>query len=430
VKRSESRLKILLSEGSSNSARQTLYGLGRDCVVDIADPSPWCQCRFSRLVRRWHRCPIMAEDPRGYMEFVADLLGREQYDVLFPTHDQVYVFSKFRDVLSRHVGLALPEFEAMRRLQSKAEFARLLEELALPAPPTHVVRSEEELRSLACFPCYVKLAHSTASHGVRLVRDPNELREAIDLFKSIGLWSDRADIVVQQPAQGRQSEVSAVFQEGRLVAAACAEVLETGIGGGPNLRISASHPEVVEHVRRLGAYLNWHGAMVLEYLYDRATGQPQYYEANPRIGESCHALVTGVNLCELVVQISLGHHVDEVPPGRIGVKTHNGFIILLADAYNGANRRQLIRRLWRNWTGKGDYETSVSEMTRPRDDWGSLIPAAAVITRLLVAPRSAWRLSRNTVDNYSLSPSAVSAVDALPDDVLADSLGHGTSRQG
>ena len=113
--RSQERPRILLSEGSSTSARQTLYGLGRNYVVDIVDPSPWCQCRFSSLVRRWHRCPLMAKDPAGYVAFVADLLRRERHEVLFPTHEQVYLFSRFRDVLGPDIGVALPEFESLSR---------------------------------------------------------------------------------------------------------------------------------------------------------------------------------------------------------------------------------------------------------------------------------------------------------------------------
>ena len=418
MKHSHDKLKILLSEGSSTSARQTLYGLGRNYVVDIVDPSPWCQCRFSSLVRRWHRCPLMAKDPIGYVAFVAELLRRERLDVLFPTHEQVYLFSRFRDILGPHVGVAIPEFESLRRLQGKADFVRLLDELSLPIPDTCFARSESDLMSQARFPCYVKLAHSTASLGVQLVRTREELREAIHQFKTIGLWSEGAEVLIQHPAPGRQSEVNALFQDGRLVAAAGAEILETGIGGGPSRRVSVWRPAVVEHARRLGAYLNWHGPLSLEYFYDSTTGQPQYIEANPRIGETVNAMLSGVNLCELVVQISLGHHVDAVEPAKTGVKTHSGFIALLAEAYNGANRRQLLKKWWRIRTGKGEYASCQNEMTRPREDWGSLIPAAATLLRVLAFPRSARRLSRNTIHNYSLPASTVSAIGQLPDSPL------------
>ncbi len=420
------RIRILLSEGSSNSARQTLYGLGHKYTVDLVDPSPWCQCRFSSLVRRRIPCPQIAKDPVGYVRFVAKLVQQHRYDVLFPTHEQVYVFAKFRDAFQRHVGLAVPGFEAIHRVQSKAKFAVLMEELGLPTPATKIVLTKAKLSAHDEFPCFVKLAHSTASLGVQKVSDAVELSDAVDRFEQTGAWREGHEIVIQQPAAGRQSEVSAVFQNGRLVGIACADVLETGIGGGPTLRRSASHPAVIQQVERLGGYLNWHGPISLEYFYDSDTQQPFYIEANPRIGETLNAQISGVNLCEATVRIALGEYVERMPEAKPGVLSHNGFIVMIADAYNGATRRQLLKRLINHWTRQGDYGTCDSDMTRLREDKLSLIPAAAVIFRLLVSPRSARGLAQSTVDNYSLPTTAASLIDKLGDQELNDLLTHST----
>jgi predicted ATP-grasp superfamily ATP-dependent carboligase len=413
------RPRILLSEGSSTSARQALYGLGRRYVIHVLDPSPWCQCRFSRLVNKWHRCPPIGRDPAGYLARVLELLRRERFDVLFPTHEQVFLFAKYRDQLRRYTHLAVPDFSAVAHLQSKAEFARLLAELQLPAPVTIIARSAADLASRGCFPGYLKLAHSTASLGVQLVSSPREARELLQRFAAHGAWSEGTEFVFQKPAEGRQAVVNAVFQEGRLVAAHCTTILATGIGGGPAFREGAAHAVVVEHVRRLGSHLHWHGPLALEYFYDEATGKPQYVEANPRIGETANALLSGANLCELVVRVALGRPVQPLPPGRSRVKSHTGFIVLLADAYNGASRRRLLRRLWHGWTGTDAYAGSESEMTRPGSDWGSLIPAVAASMQVLAWPRSARRLSTRTVDNYSLPQTAVATIEGLPENALS-----------
>lgn len=408
-------MKVLLSEGSSNSARQTLYGLGRKYSIDIVDPSPWCQCRYSSLVRRWHRCPWAAKDPGAYVSRIVDLIERERYDVLFPTHEQVYVLSRFRQSLGKRVGLAVPSFESLRQMQSKAAFARLMTELSLPIPHSRIVRSESEVAGHEQFPCYLKLAHSTASLGVKRAEDLKSLVSALADFKRLEVWVEGTEILIQQPARGRQAEVSAVFQDGRLVGVACAEVLETGIGGGPALRVSADHPAVIDHVRRLGGHLEWHGPMVLEYFYDSTTGQPEYIEANPRIGESLNSMLSGVNVCELVAKISMGEKIESLTIGKAGAQSHNGFILLIADAYNGANRRKLWKRLWGGWTGQGIYADYESDMTRPREDLGSLIPATVVTLGLLANPRSAIRLTESTVANYSLPQNAAIIIDALPE---------------
>jgi predicted ATP-grasp superfamily ATP-dependent carboligase len=300
-------------------------------------------------------------------------------------------------------------------MQSKAGFARLMTELSLPIPPSRIVDSESEVAGQSQFPCYLKLAHSTASLGVKRAEDRASLIDALLEFKRAGLWTEGTEIVIQQPAKGRQAEVSAVFQEGRLVGVASADVLETGIGGGPALRVSADHPVVIDHVRRLGNHLEWHGPMVLEYFYDSTTGQPEYIEANPRIGESFNSMLSGVNVCDLVARISVGEKIESLSIGKAGARSHNGFILLIADAYNGANRRQLLKRLWGGWTRQGIYADYESDMTRPREDLGSLIPATVVTLGLLFNPRSAIRLTESTVANYSMPQNAASIIEALPE---------------
>ncbi|MCM2369151.1 ATP-grasp domain-containing protein [Aporhodopirellula aestuarii] len=409
--------RILLSEGSSNSARQTLYGLAPGYPVDILDPSPWCQCRFSTHVRRRIACPQIAKDPIGYVRFVARLVSEGRYDVLFPTHEQVYAFSRFRDLFQKRVGLAVPEFAAIQRVQSKAEFAVLMDELGLPTPVTKIVHTQSELLAHDDFPCFIKVAHSTASLGVERVGNATELRQTVTRFTEADVWWEGQPIVIQQPAPGRQAEVSAVFQDGRLVGAACADVLATGIGGGPALRRTAIHPPVLEHVERFGNTLNWNGPVSLEYFYDAESQQPFYIECNPRIGESFNALLGGVNLCEATVRIALGERVERLPAVQPGVLSHNGFIVMIADAYNGASRGQLLRKLWHHWTRQDGCE---SEMTRPAEDLLSLIPATAVITMLLVNPKSARDLAKGTVDNYSLPHAAAQRIDEMPQDVIAE----------
>jgi len=423
-----SRPKILLSEGSSTSARQVLYALGGRYPVGLMDPARLCQCRFSRWVGKFHRCPSYASEPVEYLKELARLVRRYRYDIVLPTHEQVYLLSRFRESLARHVAVALPDFDALRRMQKKSDFVRILESLGLPGPPTAVVESLAELdggrRLPFPFPLYVKLPHSTAGNGVRLIRDAESLRRAEQEFQSTGQLEGVSEIVVQQPAVGVQSVVQAIFQHGRLVGAHCAETIRVSAGGGPMLRVSASHPNVVEDVRRLGEHLAWHGPMFLEYFYDRGSGGAQYIEANPRIGEPVNAMLCGVNLCELMVRISLGEQVEPVPPSRPGVRSHLGFIWLIAASVKGATRRQLLAEIWRMRMGTGDFANCENEITRPREDWLSVVPATATTLQLLLCPRSADEIIRRTVDNYSLPEAGARQVDALAPDALEACFGE------
>src|SRR5262249_30527828 len=100
-------MRVLLSEGSSTSAREAVTVLGvTGHRVEICDPDPRCLGAISRFVHRVHRCPGVRDDPQGYLAFVEDLLSREQFDVLVPIHEQGYVLASAPDRVRPHTAIA------------------------------------------------------------------------------------------------------------------------------------------------------------------------------------------------------------------------------------------------------------------------------------------------------------------------------------
>jgi hypothetical protein len=418
------RLKILITEGSSGSAKETLYCIGDRHDIDLLDSNRLCQCRFTRFLRKSIRCPNFARHPDQYLKFLIDRVRSGRYDVLFPVHEQVYLLSRVREQISKEVAVALPDFETLRLMQSKSDFVRKLSELNIPIPKSEIVQSFDELDQFSDFPCYIKLAHSTGGTGVALVRDPKELSEVAARFKREQRLAAGTEIVVQKPAPGIMCVVQAVFQHGRMIASHCAEALGRGVGGGQGLRVSASHPVVVDHVRELGKHLNWHGALFFEYFYDRGTGQPLFIECNPRIGETYNAKLCGVNLCDLIVRISLGEKLEPLDqPVREGVRSFSDFFMLLQQAIGGANRRELLKESFQMIAKRGEYRDAVTEITRPSQDPLSLIPAVAVVAQLLLFPGLARSIVNGTVDNYSLPQAGVQKIHALTDEQLGEFFG-------
>ncbi len=404
--------RVLLSEGSSLSARQTLYALGGHHTVDVLDPDPICQGRFSRFVHRFHRCPAYGKDPLGYLEALRKLVRGGDYDVLVPTHEQVYLLAKYRDELRQYVGMALPSFEQLDELQSKVRFSRLLDQLGLPQPPCRILTTAQELLEAEQLPCFVKQPYSTAGQGVEPVEDREQMQLLIDRWSDQGAWSEGRELLLQAPGIGVQATAQGVFQHGRLVGFHCFEARALGVGGMSMARVSATHRDVQSHLQTLGQHLDWHGAVFLDYFYDADQG-PQYIEANPRIGETVNATLSGVNLCEQLIRVSAGEPVEPLPLGRTGVRSHSGFMILMAAAKEGATRRDLIRESWACLTNKGLYRSSEDELTRPRQDWLSLLPATATTLQLLVHPGRAKRLVNKAVENYSLPDAMVRKIQSL-----------------
>jgi hypothetical protein len=312
-------------------------------------------------------------------------------------------------------------------MQDKARFTHLLAELGLPFPETAFVRTRQELLAADRFPCYVKLAHSTAGCGVFHVREPSELAAIADRLDATGMLDGDTETLVQQPARGVQSTVQAVFQHGRLVGAHVFEACDIGVGGMSTARVSASHPVVIEQVIQLGGHLDWHGSVFLDYFFDAATGRPEYIEANPRIGETVNAMLSGVNLADLLVRISHGELLDGPPllTTKLGVRTRSFFMILLSRAIEGAGRRRLLGEMRRKRRGEGLYADSQDELTRPGQDLWSLGPSAWIALQLLANPRLSHRIVAKSIANYSLPASATRAIHDLPERVFEAALAGG-----
>ena len=414
----DKRLRILFTEGASLSARQTLYPLGGRYEIDVMDPDPLCQCRFSGFVRRFFRSPSFAKQPAEFLRFLSSHVRDKRYDVVLPTHEQTYLLSRFRDALAPYMAIAVPDFAALEHLQNKASFSRLLAELGLPQPDTVIVRSRNELNRSWQYPFYLKLPHSTGGKGVFFIEGPDTLNHCIGELAQRQLFARQSEILVQQPARGVLSTVQAIFNRGQLIGVHSFEARRLGVGGMSTARVSADHPLVRQHVARIGDHLTWHGAFFIDYFYDAAAGRPEYIEANPRVGEPVNAMLSGVNLPELLVRISRGESPPPAPPGRVGVRTHNLLMILMSAAHEGQRRSSLWHELRECAAGRGLYENSQDELIRPHEDRLSRLPRFWITLQLLAYPAVARRIVAKTIANYALPEAATEAIKELPMNLL------------
>jgi len=94
------RLRVLLSEASSLTARGRLRVLGTAGVrVGAMSGDPFALCRWSRWARQLHRSLASGTDPAGYLQAVSAVLTEGGFDALLPTHEQAWLFAVGRDRL-------------------------------------------------------------------------------------------------------------------------------------------------------------------------------------------------------------------------------------------------------------------------------------------------------------------------------------------
>lgn len=398
-------LRILLSEGSSTSAREAITILGmQGHHVEVCDPDPRCLGRFSRFVRRFHRCPGLGVDPAGYVTFVLALLARRPFDVLLPIHEQGYALSKMRQALKNHVAVALPAHAAYQQTHSKACFSRLLSGLDLPQPRTLLVRTSEAVLALDRFPLILKAATGTASRAVWPVTGPRELAAAVKELARGGAFAD--DVVVQEFIDAPVEHAQAVFDRGRLVGMHAYRQVARGAGGGAAVKESVDRPLVREHLSRIGKHLDWHGALSVDYL---APGENdvRYIDCNPRLVEPMNALLAGHDLLNLLLRVTRGASPEPLAPGRAGVRTHLALQALLGCAMRTRSRRELLRECRRLLTRTGVYQGSEEELTPLRIDWPSVIPTVFAAALLLIRPGTAEQLVSRGWGAHLLTPESI-----------------------
>ncbi len=397
-------LRVLMSEGSSLSAREALTALGQaGCHVEVLDGNPLCLARFTGRCARVRAAPRFGDDPAGYLAAVRDVLRDGTFGALYPAHEQAYLFAAVRDELGRHAALALPDFDAFELVQSKVAFSRLLEELGLPAPPTVVAFDEATLRREAQpFPVYVKAAFGTATAATFRVDDARALDAAVE---AVGEVFDEG-VIVQRVVAGTLGRTQAVFDRGRLVGLhTCAQRRE-GVGGGDVAKESLDASIVRDHVAQIGARCRWHGGLSLDFILD-ASGGVRYIDGNPRLAETGNGLAAGVNLPALLVAVSLGEAPRDAVIGRAGVRTHMTVQALLASARERRLRRDVARTIVDVMRGGGLYERSEEELTPLRGDVRAALPVVVVAAAMLATPSRWSTFAGGAVRAYAATPAVV-----------------------
>ena len=323
-----------------------------------------------------------------------------EYDALLPTHEQAWLFSAGRHLMRHRVEVA--DIAAFDRVESKIEFARLLDDLRLPQPAWRLVENEDDLSGLD-FPVWLKAEFSTAGRGVLRVSSRDEAAAALASL------TPRGRVMAQAPAPGRYAQVQGLFRRGRLLAAAASELLATGVGGSAAARVSVHHPEAVTALERLGAFLSWHGGLGLDYFHE--DGRPCFIECNPRISEPANAAAAGVDLPALMIGLA-----DDASPSgepvvaRAGVRTRSTLAIGLGAAETTGTHRGVAKAVARALLGRAPRKPAREVLTPVLEDPPSLVPFVVALAPVLARPAAVRRMAARTVADYSITPEAIAEV--------------------
>jgi glutathione synthase/RimK-type ligase-like ATP-grasp enzyme len=399
-------MRLLLTDGTGLTSRQVATqaaALGH--VVHVLAPTRLGPASFTRHVRRVHRVPAFGREPEAWLDAALRVLGEGAFDVLLPTQEQVAILARDADrARELGVGLAVPSFAALLRVQDKAAQARTLRELDLPHPRTAVVGSAEEALAALELPMFVKAPIGTASAGVRRVTDRAGLRAAAAEF-----LRESDVVVVQQALDGPLVMAQSVFCEGRLVAWHANVREREGAGGGSSAKRSLPLPAVRSILERLGADLGWHGALSFDAIAG-PDGTVSVIDVNPRLVEPGNAWRSGVDLVGALAAVSLGQPAGPLPSPAPGVRTHQLLLAVLGAAEQGRGRRGVARELAAALARRGPYRASAEELTPVRGDPFAAVPVLAAAAATLASPGASRWFTDGSVAAYALTPAAWRAI--------------------
>lgn len=400
------RTRVLILNGTSMAAIQALTVLDpQRYEVHVCDPDPKCWGRFHRHCARFFRSPHLRSNPKALFDFILQRLQSEKYDLILPVHEEGLLLAKYRSVFKKHTHLLIADVNAFHTIMHKRLCLERAQSLNIPTPPMKIAHSLEEVARIAEFPCYVKLPYGTSSSGVRRIASSQECIEQLRGF------AGSPEFILQKEVVGDLCAIQSVFANGKLIGSHQYQALGQGYGGGASRRLSLDRDDLREYVTSLGTDLHWDGPLMLDFIHDRNDGISYLIEGNPRIGETFNATLAGLNICELIINLSLG----KVPPAPIhsrpNVRSHQMFTEVMAAVKHDDPLMKKWSVALSSLADYGKYTSSVDEIIHPLTDPVSLVATGAILLGMPFFTRDvAARLDSAATRSMAAGAKAVSII--------------------
>jgi hypothetical protein len=433
-------MQILLTDGASLTSRQIAWILSQQGHhVETVKTSGPAISSFTSCIRKNHIVPQFSSQPFNWLDAVLDILRSDhtRFDILLCTQEQITVLAlEAVEVTRLGVGLCVPPFDSLAKVYTKVSAYDTLNEAGLPQPDSIAVSSMSELliagesllhNANGDGSIYIKRHIGTASTGVyHCTSLPALSKLCTELYHTSTFSPSSIDpcagkVLVQTSIKGPLIMIQSVFSHGTLLAWHACLRTKGGPGNGSAHKTSFTLEIIPFYVSKLGKVLNWHGAISFDaILADTNSDPPNIYfiDVNPRPVEPINAFLSGTDLVTPLLELSQ-EKVEErrnlksslstsslLPtqtPSKVGVKTHQFLLSLLACASSSHPRLAAFRELFFCITHQGLYHDSTEELTPLAGDFLYTSLFLALITLgLLIWPRGiAKMLEEGAIGGYA-----------------------------
>lgn len=279
------RRTILITGGRAPAALELarLFAAAGHRVV-AADSVPVSLCSASRSVERSYVCPEPRQDPRRYIDFLAEVVEAEQVDLLVPTCEEIFYIAWGKERLSQRCLVFADDLDKLAMLHSKRELIVQAEKLGFCVPETRLLASQAEADRFlsergAESPVVLKPVFSRFSAKALVVRGGE--RPLLPGISASFPW------VGQQYIAGRAYCTYSIVQQGAVVAHACyAGTFTAGRGASISFE-REERVDLLEWVTRFAAAVRFTGQIAFDFIVT-AEGKAYPIECNPRGTSGVH----------------------------------------------------------------------------------------------------------------------------------------------
>ena len=243
------------------------------------------------------------------MDALLGEVSTTHYDLLYPTFEETFLVSRFKDILSQYTQVLVSDYDLFMKLHHKGSLTQMALALGIPVPPTWQPKNIDDLESLAkqvpC-PAVIKLPDVNNSLGLTFVDSKEQLiRKYKSLVKFFRLSGDRMPLV-QKKIEGDLLFSLFLADHGKTVGSLIYKPLRMfPEGGGTAFYRESIRNEIAEqNGMKLIDKLNWHGYIGFDYILDPQTQEPYLIDANPRTNPAFQTgEAAGVDFTQMTIDL-------------------------------------------------------------------------------------------------------------------------------
>lgn len=272
--------------------------------------------RLSLLGNTCFRYPGFYESKELFLEKLINFLKINAITCLIPTHEEIFIISKYIDQLDG-IKTLVPDFISLKVAHKKELSSALANQLGIPIPDTVIPTSEGDCITFLNSnekPIVLKYGNSNSSKGVFYIFTSKQLEQH---YCNIG------NFILQEYVTGEGFGVSMLYNKGHARASFTHKRLEDKVstGGTSTLRIGTHNEMLEDWSKKILDHLSWNGVAMVEYKYNEKKKKGWFVEINPRFwGSLALPYYSGMDFPFLYYQILRDGDVKETFDYKEGIK--------------------------------------------------------------------------------------------------------------